>query len=583
MAVNISDKIDTIHPANNAVSVILSDQIWIIFDAEIDENSVNSGNFFIEGPDTDTFIGPDVGLNLPNVSSSDSDDQLGSPGYKGIVPGSISFEKMQLTEVSAYSGFDTSGTGNIWRTKIIFTPQYRLSPLTEYTVYISGDEDITDGLATGIRARSIFDVVNGANSGTGEVTFGGTFTGNATEDTFVIKISSAGDSANALFTWWRGSDPSFIHGPIAAMKFQTVPLEEGVEVAFGNGSFAVNDTFSVVVRKPELFTGNMYWSFTTGSGSIQAVPTTTSTSIIGDTGTSTTSTTSTFTVVSTTPTDGSTNQPLTTANISVKFNSNITDLPGTDITAEPVNGDTSSVSNITYSGVLKYSKSIINSNTLSIELEPNQLHEDNLVVITVSGTSANSLGTVLGDDYIFWFTTLYNPLYSSVRKVRLEIGSFIKNITDDTINLAIYEASLMANEMSWSGKDSLNSLYLFARREWTTCKAAEMLLNNALSSTGLKSKELDNFRVTYDNKQGAAILDRIRECLARWEGELVSGGKPAGNPKGVVKGECDPDAPHVGRMWEKGLLTINPPGSNLRYKPPGQRRWVSGWYRRRVQ
>ena len=345
---SIVDVIDSIHPASGATGVALADTIWIIFDREIDEDSVNSGNFFIEGPDTDSFLGPDAGMNLPDVSDSGFDDQFNSPNYKGIVPGTISFEKIQVSEVSAYSGFDTTGAGTIWRTRIVFTPTYRLSATTQYTVYVSGDEDSTDGLSTGIRARSIFDPVNGSNTGTGELTFKGTFTGDATTDTFIVKITTAGEAGTAKFKWWRGSDPAFVRGPILAERYQLVPLEEGVTVDFGDGTFAVDDTFTVTVKKPSLFTGNSYWSFTTGSGSIIAVPDTISTSVIGDV--SSTLTPTTFAVSSITPLDQATNQALTTNQIVIQFNGTIDSASVTadsiSIVGSPVNGDETLLSTV---------------------------------------------------------------------------------------------------------------------------------------------------------------------------------------------------------------------------------------------
>ncbi len=336
----IASIIDSIFPTANSTGVILSSPLWVIFDREIDEGSVNMGNFFVEGPDTDTTIGPDMGLNLPNTTDSYSGDQFESPGYAGIVPGTITFEKIQLSEISAYSGFDPAGSGGIWRTKVIFTPTYRLAPTTVYTIYISGDEDEDDTTATGIRARSIFDAYNGSNSGTGEVTFEGTFIGTGASDTFVVQIDTAGVANTAKFNWWRASDPSFIHGPIVSDINDSILLEEGVSINFGDGTFAVGDTFSVLVRRPELFTGNMYWSFTTGSGSIQSVPATASTSI---TGSSTSLTPSTFVVSKITPKDKATNQLLSTAVITLEFNSTVDPTTVTDetvsIEGSPVNGD----------------------------------------------------------------------------------------------------------------------------------------------------------------------------------------------------------------------------------------------------
>lgn len=355
----IIEIVDSIYPASNSVGALLAQPIFVIFDREIDENSVDTGNFFIEGPDTDTVIGPDAGLLLPDISDSGSNDQLASPGYKGIVKGTITFEKIANTASDIYSGFDTSGTGSLWRTKAIFTPTNALQKLTQYTVYLVGDEDITDGISTGIRARSIFDVVKGSNIGTGELDFVGSFEGDAVSDTFNIKITTAGASSEAWFVWWRSSDPSLIFGPIRTEQIQNTPLEEGVSVNWGTGEFDVNDRFSVVVRKPTLFTGNTFWSFNTGSGSIETLPSSTSTSIIGDIG-STLVPTTRMEVVSFSPVDKATNLPLTTNKIIISFNNNI-DL--TTVTADsvrimgfPVNGDENIFSsreihkNITVSG-----------------------------------------------------------------------------------------------------------------------------------------------------------------------------------------------------------------------------------------
>jgi hypothetical protein len=209
-----------------------------------------------------------------------------------------------------------------------------------------------------------------------------------------------------------------------------------------------------------------------------------------------------------------------------------------------------------------------------------QLTENMQVVINLSGDIKGLNGASLGDQ-TFYFTTSYDPLYSSIRKLRLEIGAFIQNQSDDSLNLALFEASLAADEMTWiePKPSAADKFYNFVRREWTTCKAAQDLLFNVIS--GLKSKRLDNFEVTYDfQKRGQAMLDKIDACLAKWEPQLKSGGHATQTPSAVVKGEFDPDAPHVGRLWEKGPYTRPISGANLRYRPCGSRRYISGWKQR---
>jgi hypothetical protein len=572
---SIATIIDSIHPGTNAVGVILADQIWVIFDREIDEQSVNEGNFFVEGPDTDTFIGPDLNLNIPNVS--EGGDPLESPGYKGIVQGKITFERINLLDMDPYTGpEDTTGDGALWRTKLVFTPDQRLQALTQYTVYISGDEDTLDDLDTGIKARSIFDEVIGVNTGNGEVEFRGSYTGGLATDTYRLKITTAGPRETAKFIWWRDSTPLNIHGPIFTEEFQVTPLDNGVSVRWGAGTFDVDDTFSVVVEKPESFTDNMYWSFNTGSGSIVAVPDEASTSIIGTEPTLTLD--PVLTVLETSPIDMSTNLGVGLVTLTIKFSLPLLAAPTVVITGEPVNGDTSIISNITSTPVLTHID-VLAVDTLTITLDPGQLFENNLIVITVDRDTAEAVGgETLAEDFVFWFTTTYNPLYSSVRKVRLEIGSFIKSIPDDTINLAIFEASLFADNLTWIVADPMNKFFLFARREWVTCKAAEILLLNVLGTGGLKHKRLDNLEVTYDAHHGQDLLDKVLGCLAKWEAEIQSGGHAVQKPSVVVKGDLDIDAPNVGRMWEKGPGSSLNSGSNQRYRPLGSRRYIGGWY-----
>lgn len=205
-----------------------------------------------------------------------------------------------------------------------------------------------------------------------------------------------------------------------------------------------------------------------------------------------------------------------------------------------------------------------------------QIAENQQIVITVSGLIEDTDGNALGDDQEFYFTTKYTPMYSSIRRMRLEIGSYLKDLPDDTINLAIYVASKEADALSFA-KDSGTEIYRMARRQWATCRAAEILLNNLINGAGglLKSKRLADFSVEYDSKAIDNILSKVRECQARWEPELMTGGAAVQTPRGVVKGEYDPDRPDVGRLWDAG---DGYPLGNGRVLYPGSRRWLSNYY-----
>lgn len=338
---NITTVVDLIHPASDEVSVITADTIWILFDREMDEISINTGTFFLQGPDSNALSGPDLHLYNENLSDVSNDaDFLNSPGFTGIVPGTITFQKINNLSLASYTGFDYSGEGTLWRTKAVFTPTDSLAPNIEYTVYLAGDEDTSADPETGIRERTVFDTQKGTNTGDGEASFSGGYIGLVTSDTFNIEFTTAGTRGVARFKWWKTSDPDILYSNIITDD-GAIPLEDGVEITFDNGTYEVGDSWSVNVKKGNIFYGNLIWSFTTGSGSIQTVPASTATSIIGTAASS--PITDSFEVSTVDPVHRATNQPLTANEIVFTFNNDIDTTTVTSarvtVIGEPVNGD----------------------------------------------------------------------------------------------------------------------------------------------------------------------------------------------------------------------------------------------------
>jgi hypothetical protein len=137
--------IDTF-PANNDVGVPLQSTITITLNGvDYDTSSLTDG-FFVEGPDTDQYIGPGLFTlsNPDNISQGDIDDFLQSPNYAGIVSGT--------TTVSGISG----------NTVISFVSDKPLSPLIEYTVNLSNVLE-TDGLTT-VSGFATFSFTTGSGS-----------------------------------------------------------------------------------------------------------------------------------------------------------------------------------------------------------------------------------------------------------------------------------------------------------------------------------------------------------------------------------------------------------------------------------
>jgi len=131
-------------PANGNVGVPLASTITVTFDRLMDTDRLKE-DIFTEGPDTDQWIGPGL-LELKdpaNVSQGDLDDFLKSPGYRGIVQGSFTFQVVDS------NGIEVPESNAEARTKAIFTPTQSLYPLVAYTVHIQETLDATQVLWAG--------------------------------------------------------------------------------------------------------------------------------------------------------------------------------------------------------------------------------------------------------------------------------------------------------------------------------------------------------------------------------------------------------------------------------------------------
>lgn len=124
---SLSSIINDFFPAEGDVGVPTGVSSYILFDRPMNEDLL-AEQFFIEGPDTDQFVGPGIQdfQNFPN-NVSQGDDFLTSPGYRGIMQGSFSFQKISLGDPNQISSDPLN-----YRTKMIFTPSHPMAPGTEY-------------------------------------------------------------------------------------------------------------------------------------------------------------------------------------------------------------------------------------------------------------------------------------------------------------------------------------------------------------------------------------------------------------------------------------------------------------------
>jgi len=247
---------------------------------------------------------------------------------------------------------------------------------------------------------------------------------------------------------------------------------------------------------------------------------------------------------------------------------------------DPVTGeDDSGAVAIPASGVVDATLQVIGSD-LYITVASGIIQQNNIITVTIDDSVSSTGGTALTSDYEFYFTSQYYPLYSSWRRVMLDYGAYLIDIAKDTINLAIYEASLTADHLSFASGTALptgiSDYYAWAKREFVTCKAAEVVLANALASSNqnLKMKKLGDLEVQYDTTSLEQGLDKALGCLGKWEATIKGKGLSRRKPQAVVKGDRSSDLPPIGRTWtapDRGFPIAK--GKKLI-----GRRWYSGYY-----
>ena len=228
--------------------------------------------------------------------------------------------------------------------------------------------------------------------------------------------------------------------------------------------------------------------------------------------------------------------------------------------------------------VLDNSFTVTVTNSGEIVDLPEQLFQNNIIEVTVASGIEGTDGSIMEEPFTFSFMTTTTPSYSAVRKIRLEYGGYIPNIEDDTIQLAILEASLEADQLVFSTTQNVNFLN-HIKREWVTCKVALTLINN-LNNSIIKSKSLGDFSVSYDTNTLRDAMAKAYDCLSKWEPQLIAGGyaKDAQQPSRVVKGEYDPDRPAIGRDWfNAGEINTDGgyPAANTKDRGVGYRRYKS--------
>lgn len=557
-------------PSSGASGIPTNVTISVIFDQEVDTFRLKNGGIFVEGPDESKAIGP--GMIPLDPPRTDEDNFLDSPALKGIVECDFTFERVDGSGSSVdYLDYGTtSGAGQLYRTKVTLTPKYVLGSLTEYSVYIVGDEDTTDSYDYGLSGRSVFDPLKGANIGTGDVVFYGGYTGSVRKQ-FSVEITTAGEPGTAEYEWWTSVDSIHRTGT-TTLGYRL--LEDGVKVKFlENNQYEVGDTFTVWCDVPEFMDGSYKFSFTTSSSAPETLPTASTTL----TGSTSSSTSTALTISETYPEDRAAFVDSDITTVTVTFSADLDATTVTDSTVT-INGhaaDGSRTGDPEYTETLTKTLSV-SGDVLTITLDPDEVFDNNIIVIEFDETVADTDGNTLAADTSFFFGTEMVPFYAGIRHVRLRLGTLGNYFPDETIALAIWDASLEADAFEPHAQviaDGDAVGYARARKQFVVCFAAWVLASGGGSNAngGSKRIRLGDFDISRSAGSSKDLTDDLKACIDYYQA-IIEGGGILGKlhkPVGVVKGDYDVDSPNFGRLWEIPEVPVG----NSRVLYSGSRRW----------
>ncbi len=359
-----------IFPADSDSGIPVGETFHVIFSRGIDLE-VAKENVVLYGPDTDISSGPDSAQWI-DPEAGTNPFFLRSPNFRGIVDCTYEtvYVDSEYEEISPQPLISTpqDEIDGEYLCKLKITPVRPLAGDATYTLHIVGDPDATN---RGICSRTVFDVTQdeGNQSTTGTVVvLGGYIVG---DDTLNIEITTSGGIGTAKYRWWFTSAGigEATTGKLTSRRFRQI--EDRVQIRFDGTGFIDGDVYIVELEAPERLASSVSVSFTTNDGSYSVAPESPSTPATSTPPTSTVpglTSDGGFYAVSSIPSTGDTNQPLSERTIVVTFSAAIDPDTVTDdvvtVKLYPVSG----VYGDTYQPISLSKKLTVSGSTLTIEI-----------------------------------------------------------------------------------------------------------------------------------------------------------------------------------------------------------------------
>ena len=193
-------------------------------------------------------------------------------------------------------------------------------------------------------------------------------------------------------------------------------------------------------------------------------------------------------------------------------------------------------------------------------------------------------GNALAKDLELFFTTEYNPFYASVEMLKMELGSWVSNVSDDTIALSIHWSSLEADNIT--GVRPSSERYYFARTRFVMYAAGLRLLSMPIGSYGNdgKQKQLGDLLIENRDSLDFDLTNLVKELKAErdeWWRVVNAGGcivngqglGPSFAEKGGARSKYK-NSREWHDPWVEGYIQ---PTQNSKYRALGGKKYKHGF------
>lgn len=197
------------------------------------------------------------------------------------------------------------------------------------------------------------------------------------------------------------------------------------------------------------------------------------------------------------------------------------------------------------------------SNLISIQLNQGDLEENAEYTVIVRESVQSTTGSQLGEAYSLGFYSILNPIYGDPERVRSDVGTFLRNVSDNDLYRYMHEVSINARDIVSNRDQSIDlvsDVPHYIKQYVRTKTAYDLVLNAFLANSSSGMRKLGDLTIEA-NQSPKEIIREFKSRIKSWEDQLHGHtNRGYAKPSGVVKGESGDTYPeHLTRTDFTGM------------------------------